>query len=119
MAVVPGSSPMKVIVAGGSADGKTVNLARGSAVQIDFAEQLGTGYSWSEKNCSNAGSVISQIKAQHVDSPGPGFPGKASVASFTFTADAPGACTVEFIYARPWIPQDPTAQTVTVTFAVK
>lgn len=85
-------------------DGRTFDVARGSAVTFKLAGNAGTGFQWSPAGVDP--NVLAQQgdRAQELSSQTPGAP---KVDVFHFLANAPGTTVVEMDLKRPWGNQPP------------
>ena len=98
---------------GGSAQARV-----GDKVEVRLKAQFGTGFSWAMAKATEtvlkpAGEAV--IPAGGTQPPEGGF----ETQVYTFEAAAPGEGQLEFVYRRPWLPDDPTNKHVTFTVTVK
>jgi inhibitor of cysteine peptidase len=94
--------------------------AVGSRVEVRLKAQFGTGFSWALSRATEtvvkpAGEAV--LPAAAGQTPEGGF----ETQVFTFEAVAPGEAQLEFVYRRPWLPNDPANKHVSffVTVAPK
>jgi len=97
-------------------NGKTVEVAKGSEVQVVLESNPTTGYSWQVKEVD--ASILKQVgePAFKADSSAVGAGGKET---FTFNAAGAGQTTLKMEYRRPWEKDVPAVETFSVTVVVK
>jgi predicted secreted protein len=95
-------------------DGKTFDVARGSAITFKLASHGGTGYAWAPSHFDSASLAQQGDRTSELSSDAPGAP-KADV--FQFTAIAPGETTIEMALRRPFGDATP-ARILRVTLVV-
>jgi predicted secreted protein len=85
-------------------DGKTFDVARGSAVTFKLFSNAGTGFQWSPAGVDP--NVLAQQgdRGQELSSDTPGAP---KLEVYHFLANAPGTAVVEMDLKRPWGNQPP------------
>lgn len=87
-------------------DGKSFDVARGSAVTFALATNAGTGYTWQP-----APGVDPNVLAPQggpANQPSSDQPGAPSMVVYHFVANAPGSANVEMDFKRPWGNQPPS-----------
>ncbi len=96
-------------------DGKTFDVARGSAVTFKLAANAGTGFQWSPAPGVDPSILAAQgERGQEISSDAPGAP---KLEVFHFLAGAPGTVTVEMDLKRAF-GSAPPARVVHVTLNV-
>jgi inhibitor of cysteine peptidase len=95
-------------------DGKTFDVAVGSAVTFKLAGNAGTGFVWKPAGV-NPGVLAQQGDVSH-ETAGP-TPGAPNADVYHFTAAAPGSTPVEMDYVRPW-EHGPAGRAIHVTVNV-
>jgi inhibitor of cysteine peptidase len=103
-------------------NGKTFDLAKGGALVVTLEGAPGsTGYVWTLVSGNDAvlKPQFDPTKPLDVYTPGAAMPGAPGTYAFKFQAIGVGAATLKFIHRRPWEPDDPQAETFTITVNVK
>ncbi len=97
-----------------SAD-ETVSVRAGQPFDVVLDTQPGTGYSWTL--AADPDPAVVSLVGSEVLPPQTALPGATQRACFHFTAVAPGTAPLDFVYARPFDPDNP-AQSTIVTVSV-
>ena len=113
-AAPPGSGTVRVEA---SADGTTVELARGSKLEVALESNPTTGFDW-----QLAGALPSELTTvgSTLETTATGDEvGAGGIRVFTFTATTAGTGTLGLEYERPWEEGVPPAKTFRLTVVVK
>lgn len=83
----------------------------GGRVQIRLRAQFGTGYSWALQGPPPP--ALKSLGDQIEHPAGPPKEGGFDVQVFSFEAVSPGTARLDFVYRRPFAPQDPSVKHAT------
>lgn len=82
-------------------------VAIGGRLQVRLRAQFGTGYSWALQSPPPA---LKSLGDQIEHPAGPPKEGGFDFQVFSFEAVSPGMARLDFVYRRPFGPQDPSAR---------
>lgn len=100
-----------------TADGTTIQLAKGAELSVALEGNPTTGYDWKVPEALPAQLVA---KSDTLESTAdPGVVGAGGVRVFTYTATATGTGVLELEYVRSWEKGVPPLETFTLTVVVK
>jgi len=100
-------------------NGSTIRLIKGDTFTVNLRGNPTTGYLWEAQETDS--TIIRQsgdyeYNADHTE---PGYVGSPGTFTFRFTAIGTGRQDLQFIYHRPFEPDNPPEKTFKVTVIVK
>ncbi|HPG41609.1 MAG TPA: protease inhibitor I42 family protein [bacterium] len=100
-------------------NGSSVQLHKGDTFTVNLRGNPTTGYLWEAQMADS--TVIRQNGdyEYHADHTEPGYVGSPGMFTFRFTAVGKGQNDLQFIYHRPFEPDNPPEKTFRVTVIVK
>jgi predicted secreted protein len=88
----------------------TATVTVGGRVQIRLRAQFGTGYSWA---LQSSPPTLKSRTDQIEQTGGPPRDGGSDIQVFSFEAASSGTARLDFVYRRPFAPNDPSAKHAT------
>jgi predicted secreted protein len=93
-----------------------VNVSAGEEFFLAMPSNATTGYAWTQATAD--GNIIA-YEGNVYEEPFQSIPGAGGQQLFIYHANRSGSTVVTLTYARSWVPNDPSKQTVTFNVTVK
>lgn len=98
-------------------DGRTMEVGHGRDFNVALPENPTTGYLWAVESADPA--KIRQVGESEYEESGCGLVGSGGIRRWYFKAVGRGQTTLRMVYRRPWVKDEPPAETYTLHLKIR